>query len=97
MIADTIKALREQSGLSQSQLARRLNITRSSVCAWEQGLSCPTAQYIIELASLFRVSADYILGLSTEQTINLSGLTEEEKQIIQNLVQYFDRKKPTVH
>ena len=93
MIANTIKALREQSGLSQTHLARRLNITRSSVCAWEQGLSCPTAQYLIELAGLFRVSTDYILGLSTEQTLDLSGLNEEEKRIVQNLVQYFDRKR----
>ena len=55
MIADVIKNLRDQRGMSQSELAKRLSITRSSVCAWEQGLSCPTAQYIIELAKLFRV------------------------------------------
>ena len=93
MIADTIRILREQSGLSQTQLAKRLSITRSSVCAWEQGLSCPTAQYIIELATLFRVSTDYILGLSTEQTLNLSGLSEEEKGILQKLILYFDKNK----
>ena len=93
MIADTIKERSEQSGLSQTQLAKRLNITRSSVCAWEQGLSCPTAQYLIELATLFRVSTDYILGLSTEQTINLKGLSAEEKSIIQNLIQYFEKNK----
>ena len=93
MIADTIKTLREQSGMSQTQLAKKLNITRASVCAWEQGLSCPTAQYIVEMAMLFCVSSDYILGLSTEQTINLSGLHDEEKKILQTLVQYFNKNK----
>ena len=58
-----------------------------------RGLSCPTAQYIIELAKLFRVSSDYILGITNEQTVQLSGLTNEEKQIIQALVQYFDNNK----
>lgn len=93
MIADTIKELREQNGLSQTQLAKKLNITRSSVCAWEQGLSSPTAQYIIELANLFRVSTDYILGVSKEQTLNLSNLNKKEKLIVYNLIQYFEEMK----
>ena len=93
MISDTIKMLREQSGLSQVQLAKKLNTTRSSVCAWEQGLSCPTAQFIVQLAALFHVSTDYLLGLTSEQSVSLSGLNEEERKIIQNLVQYFDRDK----
>ena len=50
MIADTIKNLRQQSGLTQSDLAKRLNITRSSVNAWEMGISIPSTQYIVELA-----------------------------------------------
>lgn len=93
MVSQRIKELREQCGFSQTQLAKRLNITRSSVCAWEQGLSCPTAQYLIELSSLFKVSVDYILGVSTNQTINISRLNDEEKGIIQNLIQYFLNSK----
>lgn len=47
MVCDTIKSLRETAGLSQSALAKRLGVTRSSVNAWEMGLSIPTAQYIV--------------------------------------------------
>ena len=47
MIGDTIRILRERAGYSQSELARRLSVTRSSVNAWESGLSAPTAVYII--------------------------------------------------
>ena len=42
MICDRIKQLREQAGYSQAQLAKRLDVTRSSVNAWEMGLSMPT-------------------------------------------------------
>ena len=48
MICDRIKQLREQAGYSQAQLAKRLDVTRSSVNAWEMGLSIPTTQYVVD-------------------------------------------------
>lgn len=90
MISDKIKELREQAGLSQSQLAKKLDVTRSSVNAWEMGLSAPTTQYIVALAKLFHVSADYILGIEAEQSISLRGYTDEEVSLILKLLQYFD-------
>ncbi len=93
MIGDTIRALREKAGYSQSELARRLTVTRSSVNAWESGLSAPTAAYIVDLAKLFHVTSDYILGLETTNHINLSGLTEQEVKILYSLLDYFDKAK----
>ena len=46
MIGDTIRILRERAGYSQSELARRLSVTRSSVNAWESGLSALTEREI---------------------------------------------------
>ncbi len=90
MISDKIKELREQAGYSQSQLAKKLDVTRSSVNAWEMGLSAPTTQYIVALSKLFHVSTDYILGMESEQTLSLRGYTEEEIALILNLLRYFD-------
>ena len=92
MIADTIKNLRQQSGLTQSDLAKRLNITRSSVNAWEMGISIPSTQYIVELAELFKVSTDYILGLSRDSVISTASLTEEQTKLLFTLVQYFNKE-----
>lgn len=89
MISDTIRALREQAGYSQSELAKRLSVTRSSVNAWESGLSAPTALNIIELAKLFRVSSDFILELEQTRQIDLSDLTDREVRIIYDLLDYF--------
>lgn len=89
MIGDKIRELRERAGYSQSELARRLSVTRSSVNAWESGLSAPTAVYIVELAKLFRVTSDYLLDLDTSSTLNLSGLTEEELHLVYSLLDYF--------
>ena len=90
MNSDKIKELREQAGLSQSQLAKKLDVTRSSVNAWEMGLSTPTTQYIVALAKLFHVSSDYILGIEADQSISLRSYTEEEVAIVLNLLRYFD-------
>ena len=93
MICDTIKQLRENAGYSQSVLAKKLNVTRSAVNAWEMGLSVPTTQYVVDIARLFRVSADYLLGLSTETTLVLDGLSEQEKNILYSLVDYFNQNR----
>ena len=60
MISDNIKRLRENAGLSQAALARKLGVTRASVNAWEMELSAPTAQYLIALAQLFHTTTDDI-------------------------------------
>lgn len=60
--AERIKELRTKKGLSQAQLAKILNIDRSTVNKYESGQSRPI-RYINKLADLFGVSADYILGL----------------------------------
>ena len=93
MISNTIQALREQAGFSQSELARRLSVTRSSVNAWESGLFAPTAVYMIELAKLFHVSADVILELKHTLQIDLPGLTGQEVRILYELLDYFHQAK----
>ncbi|MBC8611654.1 HTH-type transcriptional regulator immR [uncultured Ruminococcus sp.] len=92
MIADRIKQLREECGLSQAQLAKRLHVTRSSVNAWEMGLSMPTIQYVVEMAKLFRIRTDFLLGLEEEQTISLEGLSEEEISLLYGLLGYFHKR-----
>lgn len=93
MICDRIKQLREQAGYSQAQLAKRLDVTRSSVNAWEMGLSMPTTQYVVTLAKLFHVSADYLLGLTDSSSIVLDGYTQEEIELLYKLIRYFDDQK----
>ena len=74
MIGEKIKELRERNKLTQSDLAKLLNITRSSVNAWESGLSAPSTQYIAELARILKVSTDYLVGLNNTATISVTGL-----------------------
>ncbi len=92
MICDTIRELRERAGLSQSALAKKVGVTRSAVNAWEMGLSIPTTQYVAELAQLFHVSVDYMLGLDRVESIYIGNLSDEEKHILYSLLNYFHEK-----
>ena len=91
MINEKIKELREKAGYSQAQLAKKLDVTRSSVNAWEMGLSTPTTQYVVALSKLFHVSADYILGIETGLAVSLRGYTPEETELVFNLMKYIDK------
>jgi len=91
MIHEKIKELREQAGYSQAQLAKKLDVTRSSVNAWEMGLSTPTTQYIVALTKLFHVSADYILGIEKERSLSLRGYTPDEIELVFALLKYIDK------
>lgn len=89
MIGENIKNLREENNYSQTALAKRLGISRSAVNAWEMGISIPSTQYVVELAKIFKVSADYILDIDKSETINIGFLKKEEKEIINTLLNYF--------
>lgn len=62
-IGDRIKELRKEKNFSQSQLARRIGVSQKAVDYWELGTNEPKASYIVKLAELFKVSADFLLGI----------------------------------
>lgn len=93
MIDQKIKTLREKRGITQSELANQLGITRSGVNAWEMGISTPSTQYIIILAKFFNVSTDYLLGLSDTATISVEGLSDREIASLAEIIECYKLKK----
>lgn len=92
MIADQIKHLREQSGMTQAELARKLGVTRSGVNAWEMGITVPSTQSIVELALLFGVSTDVLLDVSGGKVISVDGLSEHEIAALLSIVECLRNK-----
>jgi len=89
LLAEKIKLLREGAGLTQADLARQMGLTRSSVNAWEMGLSVPSTQYVVELAKTFRVSTDYLLGMEGTAVISVEGLSEKEVAALMEVIRCF--------
>lgn len=67
MFAIRLKELREQAGLSQAVLARKLGVRQSTVGMWESGKNMPQNSKLEMMASIFDVSTDYLLGRSDER------------------------------
>lgn len=93
MISHRIKELRERNHFSQAELAKILGITRSSVNAWELGISVPSTKYVIELAHLFSVSADYLLEIGHKEVLDISGLDDDSVKILTYMACYMRKRQ----
>lgn len=62
MLNENIKALRKAKGLSQEELAIKLNVVRQTVSKWEKGLSVPDAGMVIKIAEVLDTTVNVLLG-----------------------------------
>ena len=86
-LGERIKKLRISRGYSQQQLADRLFVTKSLISAYETGQRSPSYDNLIGIARIFKVSTDYLLGVKQGNTLDLSGLSDEQQIIITQLVE----------
>ena len=56
------------------------------------GISVPSTQYVVELAIIFRVSTDYLLGMKTSAAVSVEGLTEADVEMVYALINHLWRK-----
>ena len=62
MLNENIKSIRKSKGLSQQELAVKLNVVRQTVSKWEQGLSVPDSDMLISISEVFETPVSTLLG-----------------------------------
>lgn len=62
MLSENIKAIRKSKGLSQQELAIKLNVVRQTVSKWEQGRSVPDSDLLIALSDVLETPVSTLLG-----------------------------------
>lgn len=87
--SEIAKELRETKHLTQAQLAERMWVKKSIISAYETDARPPSLDMLIKYAKEFRVSTDYLLGLETEKAIKVDGLTENQINAVQRIVNEF--------
>ena len=69
-IGETIASLRKQKGMTQNELAEKMNVTDKAVSKWERDLSCPDINAISKLADILDVSVEELLKAKTKENSN---------------------------
>ena len=79
MLSENIKALRKSKGLSQEELAIKLNVVRQTISKWEQGLSVPDSDMLISLSETLETSVSTLLGetVSDPEADDLKAISEK--------------------
>ena len=70
-LSDKLVGLRKSAGMSQEELAEKLNVSRQAVSRWEMGTAMPDAANILQLSKLFHVTTDYLLNEEYESDADL--------------------------
>ena len=87
-----LRNLRLEAGLTQSELAKRLNVTKAVISYYELHERSPSPEVLIKISSIFHVSTDFLLGLSQKQTLDVSDLSNEEIEILQIIIDSFRKR-----
>ena len=77
-LADKILNLRKKNGMSQEELAEKLNVSRQAVSRWEVGTAQPDAPNVLQLSKLFGVTTDYLLNDDYESDHDVPVVKETE-------------------
>lgn len=87
IIHERLRIARENADLKQTDVAKLTNINNKTLSGYENGVSNPDPDTIATLAQLYKVTTDYLLGLTNDYTNNIEndGLTETEKHILNNI------------
>lgn len=87
-----LKKLRLERGLRQEDMAKLINKSDVAYGYYESGRNEPDLQTLIKLADFFGCSVDYLVGHQTANTLQLEGLTDDQKQLIA-IVQKLDARQ----
>ncbi len=99
MLKENIKMIRKQKGLSQEELAIKLNVVRQTISKWEQGLSVPDSELLVSLSEALETPVSVLLGetISEESTDSLKEISEKLEIINLQLAQSKEKKRKFWH
>ena len=98
MLKENIKVFRKAKGLSQEELAIKLNVVRQTISKWEQGLSVPDAEMLISLSEALETPVSTLIGetVTEPQADNMKAISQKLEVINQQLARQLSRGRKTL-
>ena len=99
MLSENIKAIRKSKGLSQEELAIKLNVVRQTISKWEQGLSVPDSDMLISISEVLETPVSTLLGETViePQADDLKAISEKLEVINSQLAQRKTARQNMLH
>lgn len=99
MLSENLKTCRKAKGLSQQELAVKLDVVRQTVSKWEQGLSVPDADLLIDLAEILETPVSVLLGETVDrpEADELKAISEKLEIINLQLAQKKVARRKVLH
>lgn len=91
-MGEKLKSLRTEKNLTQKQVADRIGLAISAVSSYESGSRYPSYDVLVRLAHIFHVSTDYLLGMTDKRNVDVTGLSDDEIELVSQLVEMLRRK-----
>lgn len=91
LIGKRIKEFRNKYKYTQTELAEKVGVTKSTIAAYENDSRTPSYDVLIKLANVFRVKVDSLLVDRTTYTLDAGDLTREQIEILETLISTFRR------
>lgn len=95
-MGEKLKSLRIEKKLTQKQVADRIGLAISAVSSYESGTRYPSYDVLVKLARIFHVSTDYLLGMTDKRNIDVTGLSNNEIELVSQLVDTLRNKNNDV-
>lgn len=88
---EKVKKLREEQGISQAALGKIIDVSASNISQYEGGGTYPSVEKLIALAQYFRVSTDYLLGLSENaDRFDYNRLTDDQTMAVMEIIRQYE-------
>lgn len=99
MLKDNIKSIRKSKGLSQEELAFKLNVVRQTISKWEQGLSVPDSKMLVSISEALETPVSTLLGenISESKVDDLKAISEKLEIINLQLLQRHNARRKMIH
>jgi putative transcriptional regulator len=99
MLNENIKLIRKSKGLSQEELAIKLNVVRQTISKWEQGLSVPDSEMLISIAEVLETPVSTLLGETVieSKVDDLRAISEKLEIINLQLAQRKTARRKILH
>lgn len=99
MLKENIKAIRKSKGLSQEELAIKLNVVRQTISKWEQGLSVPDSEMLISISEVLETPVSTLLGenISESKADDLKVIAEKLEIINLHLSKRKNTRRKIIH